>query len=55
MPIEMLAEQVNSVVSEVTWTAAGGGIRPGRYRDLDLRLGQLTESDNAADPASGEP
>ena len=43
-PIEMFGEQLDTVVSEVTWTATAGGIRPGQFQDFDLSLGQLPES-----------
>lgn len=43
-PIEMFGEQLNTVVSEVTWTATDGGIRPGQFQDFNLSLGQLPES-----------
>jgi uncharacterized protein YcnI len=43
-PIEMFGEKLNSVVSEVTWTATAGGIRPGQFQDFQLSLGQLPES-----------
>ncbi|HJY45675.1 MAG TPA: YcnI family protein [Propionibacteriaceae bacterium] len=43
-PIEMFGEQLDTVVSEVTWTATGEGIRPGQFQDFDLSLGQLPES-----------
>ncbi len=43
-PIEMFGEQLDTVVSEVTWTATGGGIRPGQFQDFDLSLGQLPKS-----------
>jgi uncharacterized protein len=43
-PIEMEGEQLNSVVSRVTWTATSGGIKPGQFQDFDLSLGQLPES-----------
>jgi uncharacterized protein YcnI len=43
-PIEMFGEQLDTVVSEVTWTATGGGIRPGQFQDFELSLGQLPES-----------
>jgi len=44
-PIEMFGEQLDTVVSEVTWTAAdGGGIRPGQFQDFAVSLGQLPES-----------
>jgi periplasmic copper chaperone A len=45
-PIEMFGEKLNSVVSEVTWTATNGGIRPGQFQDFQLSLGQLPESGN---------
>lgn len=43
-PIEMFGEQLNTVVSEVTWTATNGGIRPGQFQDFNVSLGQLPES-----------
>jgi uncharacterized protein YcnI len=43
-PIEMFGERLDSVVSEVTWTATGGGIRPGQFQDFELSLGQLPKS-----------
>jgi periplasmic copper chaperone A len=43
-PIEMFGEQLDTVVSDVTWTATAGGIRPGQFQDFDLSLGQLPES-----------
>ena len=43
-PIEMFGEHLDSVVSEVTWTATGGGIRPGQFQDFELSLGQLPKS-----------
>ena len=43
-PIEMFGEQLDTVVSEVTWTATDGGIRPGQFQDFALSLGQLPES-----------
>ena len=43
-PIEMFGEQLETVVSEVTWTATDGGIRPDQFQDFDLSLGQLPES-----------
>jgi len=43
-PIEMFGEQLDTVVSEVTWTATAGGIRPGQFQDFDVSLGQLPES-----------
>ena len=43
-PIEVYGEPVDSVVSEVTWTATDGGVGPGEYVDLELSLGPLPES-----------
>jgi uncharacterized protein YcnI len=43
-PIEMFGEQLDTVVSEVTWTATDGGIRPGQFQDFNLSLGQLPQS-----------
>ena len=43
-PIEMFGQQLNEVVSRVTWTATEGGIRPGEFQDFDVSLGQLPES-----------
>jgi uncharacterized protein YcnI len=43
-PIEMFGEQLDTVVSEVTWTATAGGIRPGQFQDFNLSLGQLPKS-----------
>jgi periplasmic copper chaperone A len=43
-PIEMFGEQLDTVVSDVTWTATAGGIRPGQFQDFELSLGQLPES-----------
>jgi uncharacterized protein YcnI len=43
-PIEMFGEQLDTVVSEVTWTATDGGIRPKQFQDFNLSLGQLPES-----------
>ena len=45
-PIEMFGAKLDSVVSEVTWTATGGGVRPGQFQDFEVSLGQL--------PTSGE-
>ena len=45
-PIEVEGEKLDSVVSQVTWRATGGGIRPGQFQDFDLGLGTL--------PASGK-
>ena len=45
-PIEMFGQQLDRVVSRITWTATDGGIQPGQVQDFDVSLGQL--------PASGE-
>ena len=45
-PIAVEGEQLDTVVSQVTWTATGGGIRPGQFQDFNLSLGVL--------PASGQ-
>ncbi|WP_167288738.1 YcnI family protein [Nocardioides seonyuensis] len=43
-PIDMFGEEVDSVVSEVTWTATGEGIAPNQFEDFDVSMGQLPES-----------
>jgi periplasmic copper chaperone A len=43
-PIEMFGEQLDTVVSEVTWTATADGIGPGQFQDFAVSLGQLPES-----------
>jgi uncharacterized protein YcnI len=43
-PIEMFGERLDTVISEVTWTATDGGIRPGQFQDFNLSLGQLPKS-----------
>jgi uncharacterized protein YcnI len=43
-PIDMFGERLDTVVSEVTWTATDGGIRPGQFQDFAVSLGQLPES-----------
>jgi periplasmic copper chaperone A len=43
-PIEMFGAKVDQVVSEVTWTATNGGVRPGQFQDFDLSLGQLPKT-----------
>ena len=40
----MFGEQLDTVVSDVTWTATTGGIPPRQFQDFDLSLGQLPES-----------
>ena len=43
-PIEMFGAKLDKVVSQVTWTATDGGIRPGQFEDFELSLGQLPKS-----------
>jgi periplasmic copper chaperone A len=43
-PIEMFGQQLDRVVSQVTWTATGEGIEPGQFQDFDVSLGPLPES-----------
>ena len=43
-PIEMFGAKLDKVVSQVTWTATDGGIRPGQFKDFELSLGQLPTS-----------
>jgi uncharacterized protein YcnI len=43
-PIEMFGEQIDEVVSEVTWTATGEGIAPHQFQDFDVSMGPLPES-----------
>jgi uncharacterized protein YcnI len=43
-PIDMFGEQLDSVISQVSWTATGSGILPGQFQDFDLSLGQLPKS-----------
>jgi len=45
-PVEMFGQKLDTVVSQVTWTATDGGIKPGQFQDFDLSLGVL--------PASGQ-
>lgn len=43
-PIEMFGAKLSSVVSEVTWTATQGGVRPGQFEDFEVSLGQLPKT-----------
>lgn len=43
-PIEFFGSKVDSVVSQVTWTATDGGLRPGTFDDFTLSLGQLPKT-----------
>jgi periplasmic copper chaperone A len=47
-PIEANGAEVDTVVSQVTWTARSGGIRPGALADFRLRLGELPKSGDLA-------
>jgi uncharacterized protein YcnI len=49
-PIELFGQQMNQVVSKVTWTATAGGIRPGQFQDFSVSLGQLPETGDLAFP-----
>ena len=42
-PLNVEGEKLDTVVSQVTWTATNGGVRPGQYEDFDLSLGQLPD------------
>jgi uncharacterized protein YcnI len=43
-PIDIEGQQLDRVVSKVTWTATDGGLEPGQYQDFSLSLGQLPKS-----------
>lgn len=43
-PITVEGEQLTSVVSQVTWRATAGGIKPEQYQDFGLSLGGLPTS-----------
>lgn len=43
-PITMFGAKLDKVVSEVTWTATGTGVRPGQFEDFEVSLGQLPTS-----------
>ena len=43
-PIVMEGAKVNSAVSEITWTATQGGVRPGQFKDFQVSLGQLPKT-----------
>ena len=43
-PIVMEGAQVHTVVSQVTWTATQGGVRPGQFKDFQVSLGQLPKT-----------
>jgi uncharacterized protein YcnI len=49
-PIEMFGQQLDEVVSQVTWTATSGGIRPGQFQDFSVSLGQLPETGDLVFP-----
>jgi uncharacterized protein YcnI len=50
-PIELFGQQLEEVVSKVTWTATGGGgIRPGQFQDFSVSLGQLPETGDLVFP-----
>ncbi len=39
-PIQSADGPVNQVVTDIIWTATGGGIAPGQYQDFDISAGQ---------------
>jgi periplasmic copper chaperone A len=43
-PLDQGGREVTDVVSEVTWTANGAGLRPGEFEDFELSMGPLPES-----------
>ena len=47
-PLELFGSTISTVVSEVTWSAAAAGVRPGQFQDFPLSLGQLPESGELA-------
>jgi len=40
-PVKTDDGTVSQVVSDITWTATGGGIPPGQYEDFDVAVGQV--------------
>ncbi|MFI8089003.1 YcnI family protein [Streptomyces sp. NPDC086080] len=42
-PLEMHGTKINEAVSKVTWTATGGGIRPGFFQKFPVSIGTLPE------------
>jgi periplasmic copper chaperone A len=47
-PIQVNGTEIDTVVSQVTWTATSGGIQPGTFADFRLRLGELPKSGDLA-------
>jgi periplasmic copper chaperone A len=43
-PLDQNGRQVTDVVSEITWTADGDGIRPGEFEDFEISMGPLPQS-----------
>jgi uncharacterized protein YcnI len=43
-PLEVEGATITTVVSEVTWTAVDGGVRPGQFQDFPLSLGRLPDA-----------
>ncbi len=43
-PLDQNGREVTDVVSEITWTADGDGIRPGEFEDFEVSMGPLPES-----------
>src|SRR3712207_2286556 len=43
-PLDFFGAELRAVVSQVTWTATDGGVRPGQFQDFAISLGQLPDS-----------
>ena len=50
-PIDLFGEQLDSVVSKVTWTATAGGIHPGQFQDFDLLGAGAMRPEESTTPA----
>jgi uncharacterized protein YcnI len=42
-PVQTDDGPVSQIVSDVTWTATGGGIAPGQYQDFDIAAGSVPD------------
>jgi uncharacterized protein YcnI len=42
-PVQTNDGPVSEIVSDVTWTASGGGIAPGQYQDFDVGVGSVPD------------
>ena len=43
-PVQTDDGEVSQVVSQVIWTAVGGGVRPGQYEDFDVAAGSVPDT-----------